>query len=66
MRKLLSMLATTVLAAAIGNVYAADENSCPSVWTLRDSGSTFTHAFHSPSGSGKNSDTWIVVSDPFL
>ncbi len=67
MKKISSMLAVTVLAAAIGNVYAADQDSCPNVWTLRDSGSNFSHAFHeSHSGGGKNVDWWVITSDPFL
>lgn len=66
MKKLTSIVVATVLAAAIGNVYAADETSCPSVWDLRDHGSTFTHAFRdSASSNGKNADMWLIFSEPF-
>jgi len=64
-KKLSSILAAAVLAAAIGNVSAATDNPCPDLYTLRDTGSTFTHAFHG-ARSGKNADMWVLSSEPFL
>jgi hypothetical protein len=64
-KKLSSLLAATVLAAAFGNVYAATDNPCPDLRVLRDIGSTFTHAYQYPHG-GKQPDLWVLTSEPFF
>jgi hypothetical protein len=62
MKKLSSLLAATVLAAAFGNVYAATDNPCPDHSILRDIGSTFTHALRY-SRSGTQPDLWVLTSN---
>jgi len=64
-KKLSSLLAATVLAAAFGNVYAGTDNPCPDLRTLRDIGSTFTHALQYPRDS-KQHDLWVLTSEPFF
>lgn len=64
MKKFISLLAATLLAAAFGNVYATTDNPCPDLRILRDMGSTFTHAFRHH--KGKQPDLWIITSEPFV
>lgn len=67
MKKFSKVILATVLAAAFGNVSAADDQAlCPSVWNLRNDGSTFTHAFRdTKSADSKEGYEWLLASNPF-